>query len=98
MGHGYDAKDTLIRHINVADDVEDVLARRYCLMASKYTSIERLSRIRFYSDTVLGGLHRSMAIREWAKLSDGDVVPLERALAAFDMFVLHERDGDFDDV
>ena len=39
-----------------------------------------------------------MAIREWAKLNDGDLVPLERALAAFDMFVLHERDGDFDDV
>ena len=39
-----------------------------------------------------------MAIREWAKLKDGDVVPLERALAAFDMFVLHERDGGFDDV
>ena len=41
MGHGYDAKDTLIRHINVADDVEDVLARRYCLIASKCRSIER---------------------------------------------------------
>ncbi len=39
-----------------------------------------------------------MAIREWTKLNDGDVVPLERALAAFDMFVLHERDGDFHDV
>ena len=39
-----------------------------------------------------------MAIREWAKLNDGDVVPLERGLAAFDMFVLHDRDGDFHDV
>ncbi len=39
-----------------------------------------------------------MAIKEWVKLKDGDVVPLERALAAFDMFVLHERDGDFQDV
>ena len=39
-----------------------------------------------------------MAIREWAKLSNGDTVPLERALAAFDMFVVHERDGDFHDV
>ena len=39
-----------------------------------------------------------MAIREWARLNDGDVVSLERALAAFDMFVLHERDGDFHDV
>ena len=39
-----------------------------------------------------------MAIMEWAKLQDGDVVPLERALAAFDMFVLHKGDGDFHDV
>lgn len=39
-----------------------------------------------------------MAIKEWMKLNDGDAVPLERALAAFDMFVLHERDGDFLDV
>ena len=27
--HGYDAKDTLLRHLNVGDDAEDVLARRY---------------------------------------------------------------------
>ena len=39
-----------------------------------------------------------MAIREWVKVSNGDTVPLERALAAFDMFVVHERDGDFHDV
>lgn len=28
IAHGYDAKDTLLRHFNVADDAEDVLARR----------------------------------------------------------------------
>ena len=39
-----------------------------------------------------------MAIEEWAKLKDGDSTSLERALAAYDMFVLHNRDGDFDDV
>lgn len=38
----------------------------------------------FYSDAVLGGLHRAMAIGEWVKLRDGHPVPLERALAAFD--------------
>lgn len=27
--HGYDAKDTLLRHLSVADDADDVLARRY---------------------------------------------------------------------
>lgn len=41
MGHGYDAKDALLRHLNVADDAEDVLARRYCVMAFKCASIER---------------------------------------------------------
>lgn len=39
-----------------------------------------------------------MAIEEWAKLQDGQEVPLERALAAFDMFILREGVGDFDDV
>ena len=29
VGFGYDAKDTLVRHLNVDDDAEDVLARRY---------------------------------------------------------------------
>ena len=41
MDYGYDAKDTLLRHIDVADDVEDVLARRYHLMAFDCPSIER---------------------------------------------------------
>lgn len=39
-----------------------------------------------------------MAIREWAKLKDGERVPLERVLIAFDMFVLHGRKGDLDEV
>lgn len=41
IGHGYDAKDTLLRHMSVADDVEDVLARRYSLKALDCQSIER---------------------------------------------------------
>ncbi len=39
-----------------------------------------------------------MAIREWLKLKDGALVSLERALVAFDMFVLHGRKGDFNEV
>lgn len=39
-----------------------------------------------------------MAIREWVRLKDGESVSLERALVAFDMFVLHGRKGDFDEV
>ena len=30
MGHGYDAKDMLLRSLNVGDEAEDVLARRSC--------------------------------------------------------------------
>ena len=67
-------------------------------MTSNCARNEGLLNSRFYSDAILGGLHRSMAIKEWAKLSNGDTVPLERALAAFDMFVVHERDGDIHDV
>ncbi len=39
-----------------------------------------------------------MAIKEWVRLKDGESVSLERALVAFDMFVLHGRQGDFDEV
>ena len=53
---------------------------------------------RYYSDAVLGSLHRKMAINEWAKLRDGESVSLERALVAFDLFVLHDKEGDFDEV
>lgn len=39
-----------------------------------------------------------MAVKEWVKLGSGEPVPLEKALAAFDMFVLHGRKGDFVEV
>ena len=29
LAFGYDAKDTLLRHLHVSDDADDVLARRY---------------------------------------------------------------------
>ena len=29
IAHGYDAKDTLLRHLDAGNDAEDVLARRY---------------------------------------------------------------------
>ena len=54
--------------------------------------------LRYFSDAVLGCLHRTLAIPEWFKLKNGEDVSLDRALGAYDMFVLHERGGDFDDV
>ena len=40
MGHGYDAKDALLQHLNVGDDAEDVLARRYWMTKAEYVRIE----------------------------------------------------------
>ena len=41
MGHGYDAKDTLLQHLSVSDDTEDILARRYLsMMDFEYARIE----------------------------------------------------------
>ena len=37
VGYGYDAKDTLLRHLSVADDADDVLARRYYNMMGSRT-------------------------------------------------------------
>lgn len=39
-----------------------------------------------------------MAIEEWTRIRDGQPVSFERALVAFDHFVLHDREGDFDEV
>ncbi|KAJ8120548.1 hypothetical protein ONZ43_g2766 [Nemania bipapillata] len=93
---GYDAKDYLLTQCRVDESVEDVLARRY------------------YSCTVLDSIHRGLAIEEWAKyqkytaqlftpntpnveiLNGG--MRLERALGAFDMFMLHDNEGDLDEI
>lgn len=43
-------------------------------------------------------LHRSIAVPEWAKLRRGEPVALERALAAFDLFIPESGFGDLDQV
>ncbi|KAI2622696.1 hypothetical protein GGS26DRAFT_567287 [Hypomontagnella submonticulosa] len=94
--YGYDAKDYLLSQCRVSDSVEDVLARRY------------------YSCSVLDSIHRSLAVEEWAKYQryaarhiDEDTpnserlncgMRLERALGAFDMFMLHDNEGDLDEI
>lgn len=79
--YGYDAKDTLLRHLQASDAMEDVLARR------------------FFSGAVLGTLHRAIAIKEWVELAQGTTdIPLDRGLAGFDMFILHDRQGDLEEV
>ena len=95
--NGYDVKETLTRHLHTSDDAEDVLARRFVPLRVKITGVLKVLR-RFYSDALLGNLHRRLGIREWIRLESGESVSLERALAAFDMFILHDRKGDFDEV
>ncbi|KAK2812141.1 hypothetical protein FQN50_001498 [Emmonsiellopsis sp. PD_5] len=53
---------------------------------------------RYYSNATLSCLHRTIAINEWDKLRNGEDIPLERALGAFDMFILGTGPGDFNDV
>ncbi|OTB02373.1 hypothetical protein M426DRAFT_322639 [Hypoxylon sp. CI-4A] len=94
--YGYDAKDYLLSQCRIPDSVDDVLARRY------------------YSCSVLDSIHRSLAIEEWAKYQKyaarriAENTPnseqlncgmrLERALGAFDMFMLHDNEGDMDEI
>ncbi|KJZ72408.1 hypothetical protein HIM_08211 [Hirsutella minnesotensis 3608] len=85
---GYDAKDFLLKQCQTDESADDYLARRY------------------YSNSLLDSIHRSIAIEEWHRLrQDRDLpdahiagVRLERALGAFDMFVLHDQFGDLDDI
>ncbi|KAI2469150.1 hypothetical protein F4781DRAFT_236609 [Annulohypoxylon bovei var. microspora] len=94
--YGYDAKDYLLTQCRVPESADDVLARRY------------------YSCSALDSIHRSLAIEEWAKYQkyasrriDEDTpnserlncgMRLERALGAFDMFMLHDNEGDLDEI
>lgn len=70
--------------------------------------------LRYYSNTVLQCIHRSIAIAEWHKMAlfqrtrelmpgppetlPVNEVKLERLLGAFDMFFLRDQPGDIDDV
>lgn len=97
--HEYDAKDILLWQMNHDNGAGDILARKYVRLALVYNIIESLhSSVRYYSRAVLGCIHRKMALQEWSRLAAGQCASIENALVAFDMFVLHDREGDFDDV
>ncbi|EKG10770.1 F-box domain cyclin-like protein [Macrophomina phaseolina MS6] len=48
---------------------------------------------RFWSSAILTTIHRSIAMEEWCKLRKGESRSLERALGAYDMFVLDSDEG-----
>ena len=57
---------------------------------------------RYFSQAILDSIHRDIAVQEWTNAreshSNPDEFQLERSLAAFDMFVLHDHEGDIEEV
>ncbi|CAK7266387.1 hypothetical protein SEPCBS119000_002003 [Sporothrix epigloea] len=78
---GLNAKDVLLDQMDLEDDAtDDVLARRY------------------YASVALASINRGLAVEEWCKVRADcqGFQSLDRALGAFDMFVLHDGDMDVD--
>lgn len=96
---GYDAKDALLRHCRTGDDAEDVLARRSAKPTPYSDSLDCILTVcRFHSSAILDHIHRAKALEEWKSLSLGHNISLERALGAFDMFIIHDTYGDLVEV
>lgn len=64
------------------DAKEELLRQRNCS-----DDAEDVLARRYYADTVLGCIHRAMAVGEWDKLRRCESVSLERSFASFDLFV-----------
>ncbi|ATY64716.1 Cyclin-like F-box [Cordyceps militaris] len=84
--YGYDAKDFLIEKCRTTKSDPRVLA------------------VRHYAGAVLGSIHRNLAIQQWFQLSNSEPTDplntrpsLEKSLAAFDLFVLHDERGDLNE-
>ncbi|CZT42417.1 uncharacterized protein RSE6_02323 [Rhynchosporium secalis] len=57
-------------------------------------SVEDVLARRYYANAVLDHIHRAKALNVWERSVSGEAVPLEHALGAFDLFVLHDQTGD----
>ncbi|KAF9887106.1 F-box protein 21 [Aspergillus nanangensis] len=53
---------------------------------------------KYYAEALLTSLNRSIAVKEWAKIRDGEVVTLDRALGVFDLFIPGGGCGTLDDI
>ncbi|KAM3069928.1 hypothetical protein ACMFMF_008282 [Clarireedia jacksonii] len=71
-------------------DAKDTLLR-HCHTISDDN--DQLSR-KYYARAVLDSIHRAKALEVWSRLARGEDIPVETALAVYDMFVLHEHPGD----
>ncbi|KAJ5219778.1 hypothetical protein N7468_008982 [Penicillium chermesinum] len=79
--------------IDLGYDAKDTL-----LWHSQVTTGEDHLARRYYAQALLTCLHRSIAIPEWAKLRRGEPVSYERAMGAFDLFILQSGFGDLNEV
>ncbi|PVH71848.1 YccV-like-domain-containing protein [Cadophora sp. DSE1049] len=75
-------------------DAKDTLLR-HCRTDD---SAEDVLARRYYANSVLDHVHRTNALAEWERVVNGEKVPLERALGSFDLFVLHDQQGDLHEI
>ncbi|KAI9798560.1 MAG: hypothetical protein M1833_004697 [Piccolia ochrophora] len=72
--YGYDAKDTLLRHLQVTDDAEDVLARRY-FSTAVLRYVHRTMATKEWFDLTRGGspsLERALSALDVFVMPDGE--------------------------
>ncbi|OOF98470.1 hypothetical protein ASPCADRAFT_42558 [Aspergillus carbonarius ITEM 5010] len=86
--------DKIRKVIGFGYDAKDALLHN---LEVKCEAEDYLAR-RYYAEALLTCLHRSLAVREWAKLRNGDEVPLDRALGAFDLFISRSNFGSLEEV
>ncbi|KAI9845954.1 MAG: hypothetical protein M1838_001503 [Thelocarpon superellum] len=80
--------------VDLGYDVKDFLLQQ---MHVDDTVDDVLAR-RYYSRKALCLVHRDAAVKVWQKIGSDSQLRLERTLTAYDMFVLGDREGDFDEV
>ncbi|PWY65023.1 YccV-like-domain-containing protein [Aspergillus heteromorphus CBS 117.55] len=69
--------------IDLGYDAKDALLQNF----SVHPEVEDYLARRYYAEALLTSLHRSVAVREWARLKNGEELALDRLLGAFDLFI-----------
>jgi len=79
---------------NEVEDAKDVLLKMH---DCSNDALDVLAR-RYWVNEALGSVERMIALQEWKNLSDGQDVPLERALGAFDLFICERPPESLDQI
>ncbi|PYH95189.1 YccV-like-domain-containing protein [Aspergillus ellipticus CBS 707.79] len=80
--------------IDLGYDAKDALLQNVSVQPRLQDYLAR----RYYAGALLTCLHRSLAVREWAKLKKGEALSLDRALGAFDLFIPQSGIGSLDEI